>query len=91
MDAQRANGAQLRNYIGRNVRIVGRIASEPDAEGRFQLTASDSVVIAVTRQFGSDAPERDSIVEVVGKVVDERYVDAFNMYYMPNLGVLRLL
>jgi hypothetical protein len=49
------------------------------------------VVIAVTRQFGSDAPERDSIVEVVGKVVDERYVDAFNMYYMPNLGVLRLL
>lgn len=93
MDAPRStprvNGAMLRNFIGGNVRIVGRVGSVQGSQ--VQLEASDGVHVLVHRQAEAfETLDIGSVVEVIGKVLDERSVEAFNLHFL-QLGSFALV
>lgn len=70
------NGALLTSYIGRLVRLVGKVVAANDSI--FDLEASDGARIQVRRT--SSSANVGQVVEVVGLVVDATNIDESNSY-----------
>ncbi|KAK4049147.1 hypothetical protein OIV83_004334 [Microbotryomycetes sp. JL201] len=60
----RLNSARLGDYIGRNVRIVGKVISRDGDTVTLELSDKGQVQVKLNR----DSNHRDAYVEVIGRV-----------------------
>merc|ERR1712224_967608 len=70
----RVNLATIGSYVGRNVRVVGKVQQSP-SNGQAVLQSSDNGSVTVKTQPQSEQTWTDQYMEVIGKVLPDMSVE----------------
>merc|ERR1712137_1231383 len=84
----RVNAATISAYVGKNVRIVGRVSQKP-ANGQAVLTSSDGQEVYVSTLPTSESTWTDQYMEVIGSVQQDSSInEVFSTNFGNNFGKL---
>ena len=83
----RVNLATIGSYVGRNVRVVGKVQQSP-SNGQAVLQSSDNGSVTVKTQPQSEQTWTDQYMEVIGKVLEDMSVEElFSTNFGNNFGL----
>lgn len=87
----RVNKELIPNFVGRNVRLIGKVNQAPNG-GKAILQASDNGLVTVNTQPGSEGTWTDQYMEVIGKVnPDHSMSELFSTNFGNNFGNIHFI